>query len=153
MAPQIRSTMIAPTVAPMKPAPLACFIPAERLAQIGRDKGANDAQNCGQDKSARLIVTGSDELRQRTMPPMLAPADYSTKGRASGECAPLYYVCGGRVACAGGCAFAAWINNSDLNIKFLSVAVRAQHVFLPKGLHFQLTRYPSQKGTRSAIIG
>ena len=43
---------------------LACFIPAESLAQIGRDECANNTQNCGQDKSARLIVTWSDELRQ-----------------------------------------------------------------------------------------
>jgi hypothetical protein len=43
---------------------LSCFIPAKSLAQIGGDECANNAQNCGQDKPARLIVTGSDELRQ-----------------------------------------------------------------------------------------
>ena len=43
---------------------LACFIPAESLAQVGCDKCANNAQNCGEDKPTRLIITGSDELRQ-----------------------------------------------------------------------------------------
>ena len=43
---------------------LAGFIPAESLTQGGGEEGANDAQKCGQDKAARLIATGSDQLRQ-----------------------------------------------------------------------------------------
>ena len=56
--------MIAPMIAPMRPAPSACLIPAESLAHVGGDKCANNAQNCGQDKPTRLIITRSDELRQ-----------------------------------------------------------------------------------------
>lgn len=41
------------------------------------------------------------------------------RGAPAGSARPLN-VCGGRFACAGGCAFAAWIKNGDLNIKFLS---------------------------------
>jgi hypothetical protein len=42
---------------------LACAIPAESLSQEARDECSHDAQDCGQDKTTRLVITGGDELR------------------------------------------------------------------------------------------
>ena len=96
------------------------------------------------DGDVALVLSSLVDHKQETA--------WADQARQRGVRAP-FNVCGGRVACAGGLRFRRWINNSALNIKFLSVAVRAQHVFLPKGPHFQLTRYPVQEGAGSAITG
>src|SRR6185369_15937034 len=42
---------------------LTCVIPAERLAEIGRDEGAGDAERRGEDEARRLVGAGVQEFR------------------------------------------------------------------------------------------
>jgi len=46
-----------------QPGTLVGVVPAERLAEIGRDEGAGDAERRGEDEARRLVGAGVQEFR------------------------------------------------------------------------------------------
>src|SRR4029079_8591392 len=46
-----------------QPGTLVGVVPAERLAEIGRDEGAGDAERRGEDEARRLVGAGGQEFR------------------------------------------------------------------------------------------
>ena len=54
--------MIAPTTAPIRPAPSPGRYHPRRLPEVGCNERAYDAQYCSQDKAGRLVIARHDEF-------------------------------------------------------------------------------------------